>query len=161
MSLDVRAGADRPPPLRLGHDGGGLDLDLGPVLDQRHHLNHGHGRKVPAHHGAIRRTQFGLARQESEFNPTAGSTAGAQAPDPSPQDAAQPPRFTDNVEVVAATPIQGLGIDRDKVPGNVQVISARANAMKNDATPGELRRFAAWVLKEFPEAELTPEGLLF
>lgn len=55
-----------------------------------------------------------------------GSTAGAQAPDPSPQDAAQPPRFTDNVEVVAATPIQGLGIDRDKVPGNVQVITSGA-----------------------------------
>lgn len=36
------------------------------------------------------------------------------------------------------------------VPGNVQVISSRANAMKNDATPDELRKFAAWVLKEFP-----------
>ena len=37
------------------------------------------------------------------------------------------------------------------VAGNVQVISSRANAMKNDANPDELRRFAAWVLKEFPK----------
>jgi hypothetical protein len=40
------------------------------------------------------------------------------------------------------------------VPGNVQVISSRANAMKNDATPDELRKFAAWVLKEFPVGEI-------
>lgn len=36
------------------------------------------------------------------------------------------------------------------VAGNVQVISSRANAMKNDASADELRRFAAWILKEFP-----------
>lgn len=35
--------------------------------------------------------------------------------------------------------------------GNVQVISNKANAMKNNATPEELRMFAKWVLKTFPE----------
>jgi hypothetical protein len=37
------------------------------------------------------------------------------------------------------------------VKGNVQVISLRANSMKNDASPDELRRFAAWINKEYPE----------
>lgn len=31
------------------------------------------------------------------------------------------------------------------VDGNIQVISARANVMKNDATPTELRKFARWI----------------
>jgi hypothetical protein len=33
------------------------------------------------------------------------------------------------------------------VSGNMQVISFRANAMKNDATQDELERFARWVLR--------------
>lgn len=37
------------------------------------------------------------------------------------------------------------------VAGNVQVISRRANMMKSDASADELRRFAAWVMKEFGE----------
>lgn len=41
------------------------------------------------------------------------------------------------------------------VKGNIQVISAKANVMKNDATPEELRMFAKWVLKTFPEE---PDG---
>ncbi len=35
--------------------------------------------------------------------------------------------------------------------GNVHIVSNRANVMKNDATPEELRMFAKWVLKTFPE----------
>ena len=33
------------------------------------------------------------------------------------------------------------------VRGNIQVISMKANAMKANATPEELRSFALWVLK--------------
>lgn len=36
------------------------------------------------------------------------------------------------------------------VKGNVQVISQRANIMKNDATVEELQRFAEWVRKTYP-----------
>lgn len=32
------------------------------------------------------------------------------------------------------------------VPGNVWVISRKANSMKSDATPDELRKFAQWVV---------------
>lgn len=35
------------------------------------------------------------------------------------------------------------------VTGNVQWLSQRANAMKSNATPEELLRFAAWVYKEY------------
>lgn len=37
------------------------------------------------------------------------------------------------------------------VPGNIQVISMRANRMKSDASADDLRRFAAWINKEFPD----------
>lgn len=36
---------------------------------------------------------------------------------------------------------------RGYVPGNVQVISRKANLMKNNASDDELRRFADWVTK--------------
>jgi hypothetical protein len=40
--------------------------------------------------------------------------------------------------------------ERGYVPGNVQWISYKANVMKHNATPDELRRFAEWVLAAFP-----------
>jgi iron complex outermembrane recepter protein len=45
----------------------------------------------------------------------------AQDPAPPPGDAQQP-QFSENVEVVAVTPIHGLGVPRSKVAANVQVI---------------------------------------
>lgn len=33
---------------------------------------------------------------------------------------------------------------------NIQVISRRANTMKADASPAELRKFARWILRTFP-----------
>lgn len=42
----------------------------------------------------------------------------AQQPPP------DPPRFEDAVRVVAPTPLPGLGIDRNKLPGNVQVATS-------------------------------------
>lgn len=36
------------------------------------------------------------------------------------------------------------------VPGNVQVISYKANTMKSNATPSELRAFAEWILRAHP-----------
>jgi hypothetical protein len=41
--------------------------------------------------------------------------------------------------------IPGLGY----VPGNVQVLSAKANTMKSSATPAELILFADWVYRTF------------
>jgi hypothetical protein len=32
---------------------------------------------------------------------------------------------------------------------NIQIVSAKANAMKNNATPKELKIFAAWVIKTY------------
>jgi outer membrane receptor protein involved in Fe transport len=57
-----------------------------------------------------------------------GSAVSGQRPggNPPPQD---PPAFEEAVEVVGATPLHGLGIDRNKIPSNVQV-----------ATSSELRR---------------------
>src|SRR5919106_2989605 len=42
-----------PAVLLLRHDRGGLDLDLGAVLDQCLDLDHGHGRVVAAHERAV------------------------------------------------------------------------------------------------------------
>ena len=50
-------------------------------------------------------------------------TAQTPAPD-QPQQPPQPPAFEATVEVVGATPIHGLGIDRNKIPANVQTATA-------------------------------------
>src|SRR5580658_5230594 len=52
------------------------------------------------------------------------TAAGAQTPpaDPNPQ---APPRFTGpTVQVIGTTPLPGTGIDRDKVPANVQSLTS-------------------------------------
>jgi outer membrane receptor protein involved in Fe transport len=52
------------------------------------------------------------------------SSAAAQQPPPA--DAPRPPRVEETVDVVAATPIEGLGLPREKVAANVQVFRAGA-----------------------------------
>lgn len=39
------------------------------------------------------------------------------------------------------------------VPGNLQILSQRANAMKNDASPEELLQFAAWIQATYGAAK--------
>jgi outer membrane cobalamin receptor len=51
----------------------------------------------------------------------------AQAPTPAqrpPDQQESPLRIENTIEVVGATPIYGLGIDRDKIPSNVQTVTA-------------------------------------
>jgi iron complex outermembrane receptor protein len=48
-----------------------------------------------------------------------------------------PPRFEDTVHVVGATPIPGLGIDRDKVPGHVQTATSEDLSRTRGIHPGE------------------------
>jgi outer membrane receptor protein involved in Fe transport len=57
-----------------------------------------------------------------------GHVLSAQAPAPAQNPSGQqaPPKFEETVEVVGATPIHGLGIDRNKIPSNIQTATADA-----------------------------------
>ena len=45
-------------PLSVGDDGGGLDLDLGPVLHESGDLQQGHGGEVWSHYPAVGLADF-------------------------------------------------------------------------------------------------------
>ena len=59
----------------------------------------------------------------------------AQEPAPAAPLDAPPPKFSENVEVVAVTPIHGLGVAKWKVPTNVQIFTARRDP---DVAPGDV-----------------------
>jgi iron complex outermembrane receptor protein len=48
-----------------------------------------------------------------------------------------PPRFEDTVRVVGATPMPGLGVDREKMPGHVQTAGADALSRTGGVHPAE------------------------
>lgn len=55
----------------------------------------------------------------------AAAVVSGQSPAQSqPQPQQPPPTFQESIEVVGATPIHGLGIDRNKIPSNVQTATA-------------------------------------
>lgn len=51
--------------------------------------------------------------------------------------------------------IDRLDNSKGYIKGNIQVVSHKANAMKNSATPEELVNFAKWILNNY-EADYTP-----
>jgi outer membrane receptor protein involved in Fe transport len=53
-----------------------------------------------------------------------GSAQAQQASTPVRQQDPQPPPFEEHIEVVAVTPVHGIGLPRLKVPANVQVFAA-------------------------------------
>lgn len=52
------------------------------------------------------------------------SSAQTPAPSQSQQPQQSPPTFEETIQVIGATPIHGLGIDRNKIPANVQTATA-------------------------------------
>jgi outer membrane cobalamin receptor len=53
-----------------------------------------------------------------------GWAAAQSSTQPAQDDQQTVPQFKESIEVVGATPIHGLGIDRNKVPGNIQVATS-------------------------------------
>ena len=64
--------------------------------------------------------------------------AAAQAPATTPSgQAPTPPKVEETVEVVGATPLPGLGIDRNKIPSNVQTVTAETLERTGGISLGE------------------------
>lgn len=69
-----------------------------------------------------------------------GQVLAAQEPPPTPSRSGrqqQPPTHEETVEVVGATPIDGLGIDRNKVPSNIQTATSDALERTGGTSIGE------------------------
>ncbi|MGE5269065.1 MAG: TonB-dependent receptor [Thiohalocapsa sp.] len=63
------------------------------------------------------------------------AAAAAQTAAESPNPAAPPTLTLPTVEVVGTTPLPGIGIDRDKVPANVQTLSAPPDIARQGPAP--------------------------
>ena len=66
-----------------------------------------------------------------------GASLVAQVPAAAPAGQDPLPAFEEAIEVVGATPIHGLGIDRDKMPSNIQTVTAAALARTGGVSVGE------------------------
>jgi outer membrane receptor protein involved in Fe transport len=68
-------------------------------------------------------------------------SAQTPAPNQSSQPQPPPPKFEETIEVIGATPIHGLGIDRNKMPNNVQAVTADALERTGAVSVGEQMLF--------------------
>ena len=67
----------------------------------------------------------------------------AQTPAPNQPQAQKPqPTFEESIEVIGATPIHGLGIDRNKIPSNVQTATAAVLTRTGAISVGEQMNLA-------------------
>lgn len=89
---------------------------------------------------SLARSSRGLAASALFVAALAAPLAATQPP-ASPQRPADPPpaqaSFEEDVDVVAATPLPGLGIDRDKIPSNVQSATTRTLDESGGISVGE------------------------
>src|SRR5512134_1441912 len=89
------------------------------------------------------------------------STVAAQTTVPAnpPEQEPQPPQFRETIEVVGATPIHGLGIDRNKIPNNVQAVNAADLARTGAIHFGEqlTTAFASVVVNETQTNPFQPD----
>ena len=89
------------------------------------------------------------------------STVAAQttAPSNQPDQEPPPPQFRETIEVVGATPIHGLGIDRNKIPNNVQAVNAADLARTGAIHFGEqlTTAFASVVVNETQTNPFQPD----
>jgi outer membrane cobalamin receptor len=77
----------------------------------------------------------------ASFLTLASQFAAAQAPAGNPQQTT-PPAFEETIEVVGATPLHGLGIDRNKIPSNVHTVSSDDLRRTGGISVGEQVQFA-------------------
>ena len=76
-----------------------------------------------------------------------------------PAERAESPRIEEHVDVVGVTPIHGLGLDRLKVPGNVQVLTPARAASTLDVPSLIVERAASVHLNEVQAGTFGPDVL--
>ena len=89
--------------------------------------------------------------------------AAGQTPAPSPPPAPPPlpPGFEERLEVIAVTPLHGLGLSRLKVPANVQVFAATDPALSSSDVPSLLAARAASLHLADPQGGTFQPDVLF